>query len=171
MAHENRHKKRDRQRDLANRYRDPLIAFFLRRTSDRAEAEDFAQETLLRIVQRGGLSGIENPDGFIFRTAQNLLNSQGRRAGVREKYQSAVEASITDVEALTPERVIQGRQDLARVFNALDELAETTRDMFVLHRLEGMKHKEIAELYGVSTSAVEKRIMKAIAHLMFTVEK
>ena len=37
--------------------------------------------------------------------------------------------------------------------------------LFILHRLEGMKHAQIAELYGVSVSSVEKYIIKALALL------
>jgi RNA polymerase sigma factor (sigma-70 family) len=68
-------------------------------------------------------------------------------------------------EELSPERVLEGRQSLASVLRALDELDERTRDAFILHRLEGMRHSEIADLYGVSVSSIEKYIIKAIAHL------
>ena len=69
------------------------------------------------------------------------------------------------VEELSPERVLEGRQSLASVLRALDELDERTRDAFILHRLEGMRHAEIADLYGVSVSSIEKYIIKALAHL------
>ena len=42
--------------------------------------------------------------------------------------------------------------------------------MFILHRLDGMKHREIAELYGLSVSSVEKHLRKAFAHVMKSVE-
>ena len=51
------------------------------------------------------------------------------------------------------------------VIDALEELDERSRDAFILHRLEGMKHAQIAELYGVSVSSVEKYIIKALALL------
>jgi RNA polymerase sigma-70 factor (ECF subfamily) len=52
------------------------------------------------------------------------------------------------------------------VLSVLEELDERTRDAFILHRLEGMKHAEIARLLGVSVSSVEKYIIKALARLM-----
>jgi len=48
---------------------------------------------------------------------------------------------------------------------ALLQLNERTRDVFVLSRLERMKYAEIAEMYGISVSAVEKHMIKALAHL------
>jgi RNA polymerase sigma factor (sigma-70 family) len=61
--------------------------------------------------------------------------------------------------------VFDSRQSLNVVIAVLEELDERTRDAFILHRLEGMKHAEIAELLGVSVSSVEKYIIKALALL------
>jgi RNA polymerase sigma-70 factor (ECF subfamily) len=41
----------------------------------------------------------------------------------------------------------------------------------VLHRLEGYKHREIAEQLGISVSAVEKQIIRAVQHLAKSVGK
>jgi len=45
------------------------------------------------------------------------------------------------------------------------QLNERTRDVFVLNRLEQMKNREIAQMLGISESAVEKHMTKALAHL------
>ena len=55
--------------------------------------------------------------------------------------------------------------DLSLAFDALPELGERTRDIFILARLENMQHREIAAMYGISVSAVEKSMLKAMAHL------
>jgi len=68
-------------------------------------------------------------------------------------------------EESSPERVLSNQQQLATIVTALGELAERTRDIFVLCRLENMKHAQIAELLGISVSAVEKHLSKALAHL------
>ena len=47
----------------------------------------------------------------------------------------------------------------------LDELGQRTRDIYVLFRLESMKQKEIAALFGIARSTVEKEVMKATLHL------
>ncbi len=69
------------------------------------------------------------------------------------------------VEDRNPERVLVGRQTVQDVLDALAELGERTRDVFILARLENMQHREIATIYGISVSAVEKMIMKGMAHL------
>ena len=69
------------------------------------------------------------------------------------------------VEARSPERVLVGKQTIQDVLDALAELGERTRDVFILARLENVQHREIAAIYGISVSMVEKLMMKAMAHL------
>ena len=151
---------------LFKRYRSPLMAFFRRRTGDGAEAEDLAHEVLVRALQHADLNAVEQPDAFIFMTARNLLRDRARRADVRDRAAPDVQLLNAGVEGVTPERVFQGKQDLSLAIAALSELTEKTRDIFVLARLEHMTYREIADLYGVSVSAVEKHLLKAYAHLM-----
>ena len=157
--------RQDEASALSVRYRGPLMAFFRRRTGSAVEAEDLAQEVLARLVDRDDIETLENPDAFIFRAARNLLLDRARRTEVRDRNYSDLEILTAGAEGLSPERVILGRESLQRALTALGELKPRTRDMFILHRLEGMKYRDIAELYGVSVSAVEKHLIKAIAHL------
>ena len=150
---------------LAARYRPALIAYFRRRAPVKADAEDLAQEVFVRVLKRGGLDEVENAEAFLFHAAANLVRDQGRRTLVRRQHAAEEFATAVKAEVLSPERVYEGREQLTTLMSALDELTEKTRDMFLLHRLERMKYHEIADLYGVSLSAVEKHIMKALAHV------
>jgi RNA polymerase sigma-70 factor (ECF subfamily) len=69
------------------------------------------------------------------------------------------------MEERSPERVLLARESLTKVLACLDELGEKTRDIFILFRLENMKQKDIAALYGIGQSTVEKHVMKAALHL------
>ena len=159
------------QQSLSARYRAPLMAYFNRRTGDYGEAEDLAQEVLVRVLQRNELGGVESPDAYVFQIARNLLHDRARRADVRQKYQAELELREQGAEGLSAERVRQGEEELARALNAMNELKEKTRDIFILSRLEGMKYREIADLYGMSVSGVEKHLIQAFAHIMDTFDE
>jgi RNA polymerase sigma-70 factor (ECF subfamily) len=58
-----------------------------------------------------------------------------------------------------------GEATLHDVSRALDELSELTRNVFILFRLENMMQKDIAALYGIAPSTVEKHVMRAMIHL------
>jgi RNA polymerase sigma-70 factor (ECF subfamily) len=151
-------------RGMSGRYRQPLIAYFQRRVRSREEAEDLTQEVFLRLSRRDA-ERIDNPEAFLFRAAVNLLRDRARRSATATSHLDELTHRSPTVEDISPERVVEGRQSLASVMRALDELDERTRDVFILHRLEGMRHAEIAALYGVSVSSVEKYVIKALAHL------
>jgi RNA polymerase sigma-70 factor (ECF subfamily) len=154
---------------LSARYRGPLTSYFLRRVRRRDEAEDLTQEVFLRMVRSlqrtDGDEPIDNPEAFLFRTAVNLLRDRARRAKTFAGHLAEAVHRDESVEVRSPERVLQGRQSLRSAMTALEELDTRTRDVFILHRLEGLKYAEIATLYGVSSSSIEKYMIKALAHL------
>lgn len=49
---------------------------------------------------------------------------------------------------------------------ALEELPPRTRAVFLLHRFDGFKYREIAKRLGISSSSVEKHMMVAIKHVL-----
>ena len=152
-------------KQLTERYRQPLNAYFQRRVGTRNEAEDLTQEVFLRLVKRLDVETLDNPEAFVFTTAANLLRDRYRRGHTQRSHLAEVSQQQPGIEELTPERVFDSRQHLEKVIEALEQLDERSRDAFILHRLEGMKHAQIAELYGVSVSSVEKYIIKALAVL------
>lgn len=147
------------------RYRPALMSFFARRVRDRAEAEDLTQEVLARLAT-GGARAVLHPDAYVFQTASNLLRDRKRRAQVRDDYRTAVEATqLEHSDALAPERVVAARQTLGQAMAALQELSERTRAIFILHRLEKLKKAEIAQMFGLSISGIDKHLLKAMLHL------
>jgi len=151
---------------LARRYTTALRRFFERRAPGiGAESEDLAQEVFERLARREG-GEIVNIEGYLFQTASNVLTDRSRRRSVRYS-DSHVEydEQYHALEDFSAERVIQGREELELVVRALEELPERTRAAFVLHRFEELKYAEIARRLGVSVSAVEKHIIRALRHI------
>jgi RNA polymerase sigma-70 factor (ECF subfamily) len=152
---------------LAERYRPAVLAYFSRRVRDRGEAEDLTQEVFVSLVRRAELETIDNIEGYIFRIAANLLGMRSRTAGRRP----AISAEGYDdparqpVDELSPERFAIGHQSWEIFVQALQELPERTRTIFVLNRFEELSGREIAIRLGVSVSLVEKDMIKAIAYL------
>ncbi|VAV85327.1 RNA polymerase sigma factor RpoE, partial [hydrothermal vent metagenome] len=59
---------------------------------------------------------------------------------------------------------------MKKLQNAIANLTEAQRTAFLLNRIEGKKHREIAELLDISTKAVEKRIYGALKKLREDIE-
>jgi RNA polymerase sigma factor (sigma-70 family) len=151
---------------LSLRFRPALIGYFRRRVKDAVEAEDLAQEVFLRMLHRGNVADLEDVRAYLFETASSVLLDRARRGAVRhredhERFDPQAHAG----ETIPIERVFIGRESLNRASIALLELPERTRTIFILRRVEGMRYAEVAQRLGISVSAVEKHMVRAVAHL------
>lgn len=137
--------------------------------SKRAAADkidDLVQEVCVRLQALADSPPIEHLDRYLFTVAASVLTDQARRRAVRhEAAHEELEERHHPAEELTPERILLDREALERVVAAIAELPERTRDVFVLHRFEEMSCSSIALQLGISVSAVEKHVMKALRML------
>jgi RNA polymerase sigma-70 factor (ECF subfamily) len=150
------------------RFRAPLMSFFLKRVGDRSEAEDLTQQVFLRLLSVREAERVEDPASFVFKIAANLLRDRGRRRAVSGELVSLVEEDLDRVqhEVLTPERVILGREDVRAALRVLESLGERTQTIYMLWRFDGLSQKEIAARVGCSLSLVEKTITRTTLHLL-----
>ena len=156
--------------EFDRRFRLPLVAYFSRRVTNSAEAEDLTQDVFVRVMRSLDTQPIANPEALIFRIALNLLRDRSRKVQVRGREEQIPPDTETEFSQaltvdLTPERVVLGERTLEEVLAALDELGERTRAMFYLYRFENLKAREIAQMYGISVSGVEKSLARALLHL------
>ena len=159
----------DRRRiaDLSVRYGQAVRRFFSRRLRDGADVEDLTQEVFARLLKRAEIGDIANIEGYLFHTAANLLRERARKQA-RRPGDDALEGDAEFAgagEEFSPERILLGKEAYARMVEALQELPERARTIFVLNRFEELSAAEIARRLGVSVSTVEKDMMRAIAHL------
>ncbi len=156
---------------VAARYRSSLLRYFQRRVGDRVEAEDLVQDVFVRLTQRGNLDAIEHLTGYVFEAAASVLRDRERRrrsrsADVHDPYDVDRHGGVD----FAPDRVLGGRERLRQASTALLELPERTRDVFLLRRIEGMRYQDVAARLGISVSAAEKHMQRAVAHLLNRVD-
>ncbi len=171
--HENDKPKEGAWPGLDHRFRAPLTAYFLRRVRDRGEAEDLTQEVFVRLTRRPDQHGGETIEAYVFKIAASVLHDWHRHRTSRRMNAHRTLSDVSDnlatpailVEDRTPERVLAGKEALKDIEAALRELSERTREIFLLSRMENVHHRDIANLHGISISAVEKHVLRAVAHL------
>lgn len=151
-------------------FREPLLRFFQRRVSDTVETEDLVQEVFERLLRRGDLGEVRNWKSYAFETAVNVLRDRGRRRRTRfADMHQTFDAERHGGVDVSPERIMLLREHLRATEDALAQLPERTRRIFLLHRLGGLRHGEIALQFGISVSAVEKHMGRASAHVAASV--
>lgn len=140
-----------------------LMSRIRRLVGDDHRAEDLLQSALLRLEEYKSRATVENPEAFLVRTARNLAIDESRHNKVRALSPSPVEEfrTLTDDQPLQDE-VLYTRERLVRVEQALATLPYRTRRIFIMRRIEGLRYREIAGRLGITPSAVEKHVAKAV---------
>lgn len=146
-----------------------LLKQIAKATRDPQNAEDHLHAAFLKLQQYTDAHEVENPVGFLVRTAMNVSIDARRQDRVR-KAQAFQLADHLRLERMSPlqDEVFEAQKRLKAVQAALRELTPKTREVFLMHRVEGLKYREIADRLGITISAVEKHIAKAAQHLLTT---
>lgn len=149
-----------------------LQSWFRPRVRGDADVDDLVQEVFARIVARDSEEPVGHLGAYIARTAVSVLADRARRRASRHAdLHVAFDPDEHADEEIDPERVLSAREELNAATTALLGLPERTRTVFILRRVEGYRHRDIAVHLGISVSAVEKHMVKAIRHLGAEMEK
>jgi RNA polymerase sigma-70 factor (ECF subfamily) len=149
---------------LSSAYADRVFMLLLRLLGDRGEAEDVAQEVMLRAWQ--GIAHFQGRSSYftwLYRIAVNeasrALEKRGRRpAGVSI---GADELQLPASPALEPSRQAEASELRAILGRALADLPPPLRTAIVLRDVEGLSTQEAAEITGVSQAAFKSRLHQA----------
>ncbi|TCS15284.1 RNA polymerase sigma-70 factor (ECF subfamily) [Caulobacter sp. BK020] len=139
--------------------------FVASRIGQDADVDDIVQEVFVRFARRTPGEAIERLDAYLFQTAANLIRDRARHRQVRREAAAETEDASAPQRPASPEQALIDRQTLALVREALADLPERTRNVFLLHRVDGMRHQDIAGALNMSVSTVEKDVRRAMAHL------
>jgi RNA polymerase sigma-70 factor (ECF subfamily) len=145
---------------LALQYGPALRRYFARRAAA-ADIDDLVQEVFLSLQSRGETSDIENVEGYLFRTAANVLGQRRRRSTWSWGRQEEIDDANGPADELSPERILIGREDFDALLVALRELPPRSRLAFMLFRVERLPQEDIARRMGISARAVRALVLRA----------
>jgi RNA polymerase sigma factor (sigma-70 family) len=144
----------------------PALRRYFERRVGAAEAEDLVQDVFLHLQARAVGGAVDNVERYLFRIAGNVLISRHRHRTARGfALQDALDEALEPVETISSERVLIGKQDVARVIAAMQALPPRTREAFIFHRFGEMTYPAIAKRMGISVSAVGQLIARALEKL------
>lgn len=134
------------------------------RISQRDDAEDLLHEAWTGLAERKVEA--RNPSALLVHAAAN----HGRDAFRREQRLNSVFVGDLSVETIADsmplqDEVLIARHRLERLRQGVEQLKPRTRQVLLMHRLDGLKYREIAEALSISQSSVEKHIALAMVSL------
>jgi RNA polymerase sigma-70 factor (ECF subfamily) len=162
--------------DLVERSQRRLVRYLLYLVGRRDYAEDLAQETWIRVLQRGSqYNGQQRFDPWLFAIARNLAIDY-----LRKKRKAVATVSLpNDRDAMlllpssdpSPFEAAARSEDAMRLAGRLQILAPLYREALLLRFQEDMSLPEIAQVVGAPVTTVSSRIYRGLATLRSAFEE
>ncbi len=156
--------------ELMSRYKTPLFRFILRYVGSPADAEDLLQDVFVSVYSKAATyDPAWKASTWIYRIALNKCRDHGRKQRLRRFFSIDKRDDEDDgrfvAEPADPgasvESIVAGRQELASLTSAIEQLPHNLRSALVMHSIEGRSQTECAEILGVSRKSVEMLVYRA----------
>lgn len=144
------------------KYSKSLHDFLYYKFGEAFNPKDKVQEAFIKLWENCHKVSPGKAKSYLFTVANNLMLNEAAHQKVVLKFQKEKPKHYTNE---TPEFILEGNEYMQKLQSAIANLTEAQRTAFLLNRIEGKKHREIAELLDISTKAVEKRIYGALKKL------
>jgi len=131
-------------------------------TRSQQDADDIAQETMLRALQYFDSARGDNIRAWLFTIARNNCNTCFKRKGI-EGPAAAGDASLMDTpaEGPDPQDVLISKHDAQAMRGAIEKLPIEYREVLILREMEDLSYKEIAAVTECPIGTVMSRLARA----------
>ena len=144
--------------DLTGRLR----RFVRPRVATPEDAEDVIQDAYLRVLRYSARQQVKDRERLLFSVAKNLAVDSHRRHRARQRTIASCALLFHGAsEGPAAEEMADLWQRLSQIETAISSLPPRCRQVFLMHRLEGMSYGQIARACAISPSAVEKHMARA----------
>jgi len=147
---------------IYEKYHRRTYSLCLRMTSSQTEAEDLTQEVFIQLFRKiGSFRGDSAFSTWLHRLTVNQVLMHFRRRSVKNER--------TSDDGEMPEQTVRGTADPNKMAvvdrialkNAIAELPNGYRNVFILHDVEGFEHEEVARMMGISVGTSKSQLHKA----------
>ena len=148
---------------LVTRYRNQVFRFILKFTHDPIYAEDLAQETFIAAFQNlKTFQGNAKFSTWLLGIARNKALNDINRAGKR-RAQSVSDEILHKHQSTgdTPLEVIEKRQEVAALKQAIDQLDPDLKEVLIAVSMEGLSYEEVAMIQQIPLGTVKSKLYRA----------
>jgi RNA polymerase sigma-70 factor (ECF subfamily) len=143
-------------RELYSEFHQDIFRFAYWLSGSVPEAEDVTSETFVRAWTNIGRIRTETLKGYLLRIARNAYLGEVRK----RRREVALTDDLHDVDP-GPERLVDIRDELRGLQEALQTLPEDDRSAFLMRTLHEMEYAEIARVLEVSEVAARVKVHRA----------
>ncbi|HKY40286.1 MAG TPA: sigma-70 family RNA polymerase sigma factor [Polyangiaceae bacterium] len=139
-----------------------LRPYVARRLASSADVDDLVQEILLRLHQGGdALRDSESFGGWVYRVAQSTIVDRVRAERRQPRVAIADAGDLSDTDAGQEQAADALRSHMTRCLALfVSQLVSPYREAITLTELQGLTHRQAAEVLGISLTAMKSRVQR-----------
>jgi RNA polymerase sigma-70 factor (ECF subfamily) len=162
---------------LVKRHQSPLFNFALRHLGSATAAEEVVQDAFVRVVRSAAeFKHAARFSTWLYTIARNLCVDEARKRSHRrhpsldqpkrsEEGEGPTLGEQTSDASASVERAAVSAEIRARVLEAIEELPDEQREVFLMREVSSLPFKEIAEIVGVPENTIKSRMRYALERL------
>lgn len=155
-----------RYRFLIQQYKNKIYTYSLYMLKNRMDADDVTQEVMIRIWQNIDKFNILAAKTWIIKTTNNLCIDYLRRRTVAVNREFEIDEFFEDTysknhNSENPYLITHFKMIAPKVKEAIQQLPENLRSVFVLYEIEEMKYKEISKALDLPINSVKVYLLRA----------
>jgi len=151
----------DKLSDLFDRYHVKIYNFFQKMNYNKVVSEDLTQEVFIKVLKHRTSYKNGNFTSWIYTIARNIFfdyykkHKKEQTSNIEEHQISSEELSFTE----------NHQEELEYLQTCLQKLKTSDRELIIMHKIQGIKYEQIAEITGSSANAVKVKTHRVLNKL------
>jgi RNA polymerase sigma factor (sigma-70 family) len=147
----------DYMTELFNRYNNQILNYFFRLSGNLEDSQDLTQSVFIRILKyRKSYNQSKSFKSWIYGVSRNILNSH---------FQSKViNTELSDIHPFQESNNSDDENDL-KLYQSINMLNDEYKELIILSKFQGLKYKEIAEMYSTTEASIKNKVFRALDKL------
>lgn len=143
--------------ELFNRYNNQILNYFFRLSGNFEDSQDLTQSVFIRILKyRKSYNQSKSFKSWIYSVSRNILNSH---------FQSKViNTELSDSHQFHESNYSDDENDL-KLYQSINMLNDEYKELIILSKFQGLKYKEIAEMYSTTEASIKNKVFRALDKL------
>lgn len=144
--------------ELFYRYNNQVLSYFIQLSGNIEDSKDLTQTVFLRILKyRKSFNSSMSFKAWIYSVSKNVLNNYWQSKKPETDRLEAI-GQIEDIKYTASESDI-------KLYKSLDKLSDEYKELIVLSKFQGLKYKEIADIFSTTEAFVKNKVYRALNNL------
>jgi RNA polymerase sigma factor (sigma-70 family) len=148
----------DYMTEIFNRYNNQILNYFFRLSGNLQDSQDLTQSVFLRLLKySNSFNQSKSFKSWIYGVSRNMLNSHYQTKKV-------ITINTENIYNLPDSNFTDNENDL-RLYKSLNLLSDDYKELIILSKFQGLKYKEIADIYSTTEASIKNKVFRALDKL------